>query len=652
MSTRANQFLGFAVLAITILLLLGTLAFLFGWKPEVTPWGPDRTATTPTTRYAEEDLFEFQYHAVVIGINDYGQAGAADQTWSDLDNALPDAKAIANILERDYRCKVTRLFDEEATRQNIMDTLDGLAELTWNDAVLIYFAGHGLSATEALKLGHVSWSEDEGYWIPSDGTFNSMNSYISNTDILSRLNAFKARHMLLISDTCYAGTPFKYDYKNSINLDKTNEAPPPDGTWREESHHKSSRFLIGSSDNGKALDGGPGRHSVFTGRILDYLNAPEQPIFSASELGTAVKHKVAKLSKQHVRAESLAELDHKDGQFIFVHNSVGEFPFKVNEIDAVAEMTQVMHRGEPGNAMHVLHQNSEGMAPEVHDNLLDLIDPERRTAKVDKTLDLLGAVGKEKEKHAGRPKDRSRPRVLSLRRMAPLGAEFTGAKATPIDAAFGYYFESAFQKFPLTVVNRGRLEDILIEQLLNRSKLAELKAHLDGESLLPAGFLVETERGDDTIFLRLIDVETTQVLESFAEPYKAGDKPSAVSERLAKKVKARLDEDVPIFCETLTFTSGRAFKAEIGRLHGLVPDTPLGLFDKDQKNWADVKITELGPLESLFSATWPKDAAGKAIKPDDLTSVRLEAILDVPEEEAEPPARRIRPGNIRPAQEL
>lgn len=651
MSTRANHLRGFVVFLATTLLVLGMLTTFFGhnqWTPMETPdrvYLVDRGSTQQTTsEEVQADPFTFRRHAIVIGINDYEQTKTKTKVWPNLDNASPDAKAVANILEGKYGFKVTRLFDAKATRRNILDTLDGLSNLSWNDGVLIYYAGHGLSASEAVKLGHEPWRGDEGFWIPYDGTFDTLHSYVTNTEIAYRIKSSPARHILVISDTCYGGTLFDFpSFPNAVDI-------TPSAADLKTKHNHWTRFLIASSgDNEKALDGGPGGHSVFTGALLDYLKS-NPSMFTASELGRFVKQEVSKLSEQHVKSKPLKGLGHDDaGEFIFVHDSVGEFPFEGSEIDAVAEFVQTAPRGIT-TSEKINHRLPDGVDPQVQDLLKDMMDPDRRTANVDKALDLIDALDKVEKKQAapGRPQDRSRPRVLSLQGMTPLGGT-----ATPIDVAFGYYFEIAFQEFPLTIVNRERLDDILLEKLLSESRLAELSARLGRKHLLPAGFLVETERGDGTIFLRLIDVETTALLASFAEPYQVGDDPSAITRSLAKKVTARLDADIPIFCEALGFTSGKEFNAKIGRLHGLAPDTSLGLFEGN-KEVAGVKISELGFLESSFSATWPKDKAGKAIKPD-FKALRLEAISPEPpdgEEEAAPPPKRLRPGTIRPAGEL
>lgn len=97
------------------------------------------------------------YRALAIGINNYDPANGAG--WQALQSARPDAESIGRSLSENYGFQVRTLLDAQATRSAIMNALDELAtDSGENDAVLIYFAGHGFY-DEKLK---------EGYWIPAD----------------------------------------------------------------------------------------------------------------------------------------------------------------------------------------------------------------------------------------------------------------------------------------------------------------------------------------------------------------------------------------------------------------------------------------------------------------------------------------------------
>ncbi|MDD3277084.1 MAG: caspase family protein [Kiritimatiellales bacterium] len=139
------------------------------------------------------------YHALVIGIGDYTGTG-----WPQLGTARADAEAMGDLLRTRYRFDVIELTDRQATQGNILRALNQLMTLTKNDALLIYFAGHGF----------YDESMDEGYWIPYGAHRSRMEQpakedWLWNSSISRILDASPAKHILLIADTCYGGSLFR-----------------------------------------------------------------------------------------------------------------------------------------------------------------------------------------------------------------------------------------------------------------------------------------------------------------------------------------------------------------------------------------------------------------------------------------------------------
>ena len=64
------------------------------------------------------------------------------------------------------------------------------------DNLLIYYAGHG-------KLDE---SQELGYWLPIDAEQGNNINWISNKAITDILNVIEAKHILVVADSCYAGT--------------------------------------------------------------------------------------------------------------------------------------------------------------------------------------------------------------------------------------------------------------------------------------------------------------------------------------------------------------------------------------------------------------------------------------------------------------
>ena len=102
----------------------------------------------PTKQPVRTDINFGNYHALVIGINSY-------RNLPRLRTAVTDARAVADVLQRDYGFRTTLLTN--ATRGEILDTLLSLRNrLTEKDNLLVYYAGHGVLDNAA----------DRGFWLP------------------------------------------------------------------------------------------------------------------------------------------------------------------------------------------------------------------------------------------------------------------------------------------------------------------------------------------------------------------------------------------------------------------------------------------------------------------------------------------------------
>ncbi len=134
------------------------------------------------------------YHALLVGINNYKDPGIPD-----LDTPVSDVNEMEILLKNKYGFKVTRLINQSASKKGIYDALRTLvSKAKPEDSVLIYFAGHG----DYDRL------TDGGWWIPWDARQGDSFSYLDNVLTQKLIASMKARHVLLISDSCYSGTLF------------------------------------------------------------------------------------------------------------------------------------------------------------------------------------------------------------------------------------------------------------------------------------------------------------------------------------------------------------------------------------------------------------------------------------------------------------
>ena len=250
------------------------------------------------SQQSDETPPALNYHALVIGIGDYSGTG-----WPQLGTARADAEAVGEVLRSHYGFHVTKLTDRDATRGNILRALDQIMQLNENDALLIFFAGHGFY-DETMS---------EGYWIPFGARRAHQNlpakeDWIWNSSINRIISASPARHILMVVDTCYGGSLFR----GEDGADKSRH-------WYQRAMTVPSRGLITSGNLEPVLDSGI-RHSVFARELLHYLRYSEQDVFSASDIAVSIRSEVSRLTGQLVRMGPLDSPAHAGGEFVFIRS--------------------------------------------------------------------------------------------------------------------------------------------------------------------------------------------------------------------------------------------------------------------------------------------------------------------------------------------
>lgn len=136
-------------------------------------------------------------HAIVVGINYKKAKGNLPK----LENAENDAKAMADILEKNYGCYVVSLLGEKATKKAILDEIDRvLKNAGESDRLVLYFAGHAepgqsrRGGRESLRLLPYDMDQQIDYFV----------------DIDERLTTkWDKGHRLVILDCCHSGAVFQ-----------------------------------------------------------------------------------------------------------------------------------------------------------------------------------------------------------------------------------------------------------------------------------------------------------------------------------------------------------------------------------------------------------------------------------------------------------
>ncbi len=251
-----------------------------------------------------KDLGAFgNYHALVIGNDEYRQLPR-------LNTAVNDARDIDRILKASYSFKVTLLLN--ADRYQILSTLNGIRErLTDKDNLLIYYAGHG----------ELDRKNQRGHWLPVDAEPNSSANWISNIVITDILNAMNVQQLLVVADSCYAGTLTRSSVgRLDAALSETERLKVIQLMAR-----KRSRMVMTSGGLGPVVDSVGGSHSVFAQPFIELLQT-NVGVLSGQEMFRQLQIRVA-ATAQRVDAQQVPEYapikfaGHEAGDFFFVRAS-------------------------------------------------------------------------------------------------------------------------------------------------------------------------------------------------------------------------------------------------------------------------------------------------------------------------------------------
>lgn len=236
-----------------------------------------------------------EYYALLIGIADY-------QNMTSLKTAIRDVEVVGKVLTEKYGYRTEVL--KNASREEIINSLTRYRKkLSRGDNLLIYYAGHG-------------WLDPEtkvGYWLPVDSSLDSPAHWISNATITDSIKGLKAKHVMIIADSCYSGT-LSRSIVPTINKDYDSEE-----YWKQLSKKKvrvvlTSGGLEPVSDTGSVNDP---NHSVFASALIKQLDINEK-IIDGNGLYKRLSPAVLVNSNQTPDFSDMRMAGHEGGDFIFV----------------------------------------------------------------------------------------------------------------------------------------------------------------------------------------------------------------------------------------------------------------------------------------------------------------------------------------------
>lgn len=241
------------------------------------------------------------YHALIIGNNHYKKVPS-------LDTPINDAQAVAQVLKEKYAFDSTTVL-LDATRYEILSALNKLrGSLTEGDNLLIYYAGHG-------ELDQVNM---RGHWLPIDADADNTANWISTVAITDILNAMSAKHILVVSDSCYSGAMTR----SSLARIDAGVSSTKKQEWLKAMLKARSRTVLTSGGLKPVMDGGGGKHSVFAKAFIDALqkniNLLEgQTLYrevSGSIIATASKYGIEQVPEY----APIHHAGHESGEFFLI----------------------------------------------------------------------------------------------------------------------------------------------------------------------------------------------------------------------------------------------------------------------------------------------------------------------------------------------
>lgn len=503
----------------------------------------DRPQTGRKIEQSATDTPALRYRALVIGIGDYAGTG-----WPKLGTSVADAEALSEVLYSKYGFETTTLTDRQATRGNILRTLDQLMTLDEHDALLIYFAGHG----------YYDEQMDEGYWIPFGAKRLRNNQpakedWLWNSSLNRILEASPARHILLIADTCYGGSLFRGEPSDEKSAQ-----------WYERAMSIPSRYLITSGNLEPVLDSGI-RHSIFAQELLNFLNYTDQDVFAASDIAVAIRSKVSRLTGQLVRMGPMNSQAHAGGEFVFVRAG-SSFAAHVPEPD------NAVFRNAPINPLQHLKERIDKSSASGESNLF--VRP--------RILACLGPVGESPEETA----------MVRSRLYSSLN-DFSGCVLVERKA-----FDALLEEVEL---GSSELADQRVAMEIGKLLPASLIIFGD---IIPIG-------NNREIHLRVVDTETSRVLTSAYAAFQTASELDTACRTLAEKIMQTLNRARPLLFRARQSGNG-TLVAGWGRFHGARVGDTFEIISRENTDTVAPRETVLGTArllsldeeQSVFQTQW------------------------------------------------
>jgi very-short-patch-repair endonuclease len=240
-----------------------------------------------------------------------------------LNNAVGDARGVLAAFERlGFESIAAPLLDDEATLDRIRELPARLKpQLGWNDSLVVFFAGHGHTATPRFPDGV---PVPKGFLIPVDAdrvggerTDDREHTWQRIEPWLTMIAELPPRHILVILDSCHSGIALGGgNLHRGLGVRADGSVLPV--------HERRGRWVFASAlENQRAEDGGPFRgHSVFTGYLIEALRGRARTVRESSGMSVdEVAAYVSRCVENHSHSKQVPALGllafHDFGRLLF-----------------------------------------------------------------------------------------------------------------------------------------------------------------------------------------------------------------------------------------------------------------------------------------------------------------------------------------------
>ena len=263
-------------------------------KPEVTA----DTGSPP----GPEPHFYGRVKVLCIGINDYRYINAP------LNEAEADALAFGETLKRDFGYEPRYLLGRDAKKSAIENEITEMGNsLGTNEALIIFFACHGISFERIQQVENIPVPTRVGYLLPNDADVQIENPQdpawdaeaVNMRSLVDTVEALKADHVLLVADCCCSGFLTKRgsaDIAEHISL----------------LTDRSRTILAATTQHQTAAEG------IFTKNVLGVLTRYSKNVEAASvaDLFDEIHGPVIRESEREMRPQ-MSHVGEGDGEFVF-----------------------------------------------------------------------------------------------------------------------------------------------------------------------------------------------------------------------------------------------------------------------------------------------------------------------------------------------